>query len=106
MEPKQKLVEKYRNDGSSDKVNKLLSASHLLAIEQNNLIQEVSDILEAHGLLIGELKMLHTRFEEAANRYFNNFGMLIDGDAVRIDMWEDYDNFNKLFREWAKINDI
>ena len=105
MTPKQKLIDKYNSDGSSGRVNKLLSLSHLLAIEQNNLIQEASDILQEHRLLMGELKMLHTKFENAANDYFNNFGTLIKDDSVRLDMCDDYDSISKIIRSWGKIED-
>ena len=73
MKAKQALIQRAVKNGAIEKVNKLLSAAHILNCEANSLIEEASDILRENGLLIGELKKYHTDFVKCADRYFTEF---------------------------------
>lgn len=104
MKTKKEVIERFKSKGGLDRLNKILSAAHLLALEQNNLMMEAGDLCEDNGLLLGEIKMMRNRFEKEASRYFHSFGDLIDSDKVKLDMWGDLDDFDKSFRQWAKID--
>ena len=103
MKPKQQLVERARQSGAIDRMNYLLSASHILLCEANNLMEEAADLMLRHGLLMGELKQLHNRFTTAADRYFSEFGSMVITEQQKMDMFGDMDEFDEYFRKWAKL---
>lgn len=88
-----------------DRVNRLVSAAHLLNCEANGLIEETADILRDNGLLLGELKKLHSDFVKCADRYFREFAVMVADDRRKMDMFEDMDEFDRMFREWAKLEE-
>lgn len=102
MLPKKQIVERAFQNGTIDKVNQLLSAAHILNIEANNLIEWASDLLADEGLQLGTLKKYHSDFVRCADRYFSDFATLIHKDQG-MNMFKDVDEFDKIFREWAKI---
>ena len=79
MKPKKPLIARAQANGSIDRLNQLLSASHIL-------------LCEANGLL-----------EEAADRYFNEFASMIETEKQKMDMFEDMDGFDAYFRRWSKL---
>lgn len=102
MKAKKEIIQRAVNNGSMAKVNRLLSAAHLLNCEVNNLIEETADILRRNGLLIGELKKYHSDFLKCADRYFAEFATMVE-ENEKMNMFEDMDEFDRMFRKWAKI---
>jgi len=103
MKPKKQLIEAAIEDGSMDRMNMLLSAAHLLNCEANNLVDEAAEVMLKKGLLLGELKMKHNDFVRSADRYFKEFAMMITTNKTKMDMFSDLEEFDKSFREWAKV---
>lgn len=103
MKAKKTLIQRAVRNGAIDKVNRLLSAAHLLNCEANSLVEESNDILRENGLLVGELKKYHTDFVKCADRYFSEFAGLVTEDNKKMDMFTDMDEFDKWFRKWSKI---
>lgn len=103
MKPKKQLIARAEENGSIARLNQLLSASHLLLCEANSLLEEASDLMERNGLLLGELKQLHNRFTQSADRYFREFASMVTTDRQKMDMFRDMDGFDEWFREWAKL---
>ena len=103
MKPKKSLVDAAVKDGSMDRLNMLLSAAHLLNCEANSLIEEAADVMRAKGLLLGDLKKLHNDFLKSADRYFKEFSTLVGNDQSKMDMFEDLQSFDTVFRTWAKV---
>lgn len=103
MIPKKKLIDAAVKDGSMDRLNMLLSAAHLLNCEANSLVEEASDVMKAKGLLLGDLKKLHSDFIKCADRYFKEFSTLVVNDKSKMDMFGDLQSFDESFRAWAKI---
>ena len=103
MIPKKNLIEAAQADGSMDRLNQLLSASHILLCESNNLIEEASDLMNQHGLLLGMLKKRHNDLVKASDNYFSEFASMITTDKSKMDMFSDMDDFDEKFRRWAKI---
>lgn len=103
MRPKKQLIDRAQSNGSIDRLNQLLSASHILLCEANSLLEEAADLMERNGLLLGELKQLHSRFTKSADRYFCEFASMITTDKQKMDMFSDMDGFNEWFRKWAKL---
>lgn len=102
MIPKKKLIDIAVADGSMERMNMLLSAAHLLNCEANSLIEESADIMAKKGLLLGDLKKLHTNFVTAADRYFREFSTMVN-EKSKMDMFSDLEDFDKYFRKWAKV---
>lgn len=103
MKPKKSLIEAAQKDGSMDRLNQLLSASHILLCEANSLVEEASDLMLERGLMLGKLKQLHTRFVLSADAYFKEFASMITEEKSKMNMFGDMDSFDEYFRKWAKI---
>lgn len=103
MTPKKQLIARAEENGSIARLNQLLSASHLLLCEANSLLEEAADLMERNGLLLGELKQLHNRFTQSADRYFREFASMVTTDRQKMDMFRDMDGFDEWFRKWAKL---
>ena len=54
-------------------------------------------------MMIGEVKKMHNAFVKCADRYFNEFAKMIDNNNAGMDMFEDMESFDRVFRHWAKI---
>lgn len=102
MKPKRTLIEKSIDDGSMDRLNQLLSASHILLCESNNLVEEASDLMSERGMMLGLLKKRHNDLVKCADAYFKEFGAMITEDKSKMDMFGDLDDFDQSFRAWAK----
>ena len=81
----------------------LLSAAHILFAEASNIYGEAADIMRDNGLLLGELKMLQSRYEKAQDRYFCEFASMVDTEKSKMDMFMDLEDFDCKFREWADL---
>lgn len=102
MKPKKQLIEAAILDGSMDRLNQLLSATHILLCESNNLIEEASDLMAEKGMMLGMLKKRHNDLVKASDNYFKEFASMITTDKSKMDMFSDMDDFDKSFRAWAK----
>lgn len=103
MRPKKHLIEQAQANGSMDRLNLLLSASHILLCEANSLIGEASDLMSAQGLLIGMIKKKHGDLLRVSDAYFKEFASLITTEQSKMDMFGDMDDFDNKFRAWAKV---
>ena len=77
MRPKKHFIDCAQANGSIDRLNQLLSASHILLCEANGLLEEAADLMKRNGLLLGELKQLHNQFTNSADRYFREFASMV-----------------------------
>lgn len=103
MKPRKELIEQAQANGSMDRLNLLLSASHILLCEANSLIEEASDLMSEHGLLIGMIKKRHTDLIRVSDAYFSEFATLVNTEKSKMDMFSDMDDFDNKFRAWAKV---
>ena len=103
MTPKKSIIERAKEDGTLARVNKLLSAAHVLRCEAANIIGETADLLESRGLLMGELKKCHSDLDKVQDRYFSEFTKMVDTPQRGKDLFSDCDEFDKSFRKWAKL---
>ena len=103
MKPKKDLIKAAEADGSIDRLTSLLSAAHILNSEANMLVEEAADLMNAKGLLLGNLKRIHNSFVKSADMYFLEFSSLVETENSKMDMFRDMDDFDAKFREWAKL---
>lgn len=101
MRAKKAIIEKAIADGSMERLNKLLSGAHIMLCVSNNYVEEATQLLKERGLLLGELKKLHSNYLLHADRYFKEFASMVD--ESKMDMFKDMDAFDAIFREWSKI---
>lgn len=103
MKAKKTLIQRAVRNGAIDRLNQLLSASHILLCEANGLLEEAADLMARNGLMLGELKQLHNQFTKSADRYFREFADMVTTDKQKMDMFSDMDGFDEWFRKWAKL---
>lgn len=85
MKPKKDLIKAAEADGSIDRLNSLLSAAHILNCEANMLVEEAADLMNAKGLLLGNVKRLHNNFVKSADLYFLEFSSLVETEKSKMD---------------------
>ena len=103
MRPKEILIKKAIENGSVERLNILLSAAHILNCAANQYAEEAADLMDENGLLLGRLKQLHNNFIKSADLYFREFADMVFNDQTKMAMFQDMESFDKVFREWSKI---
>ena len=103
MKPKEILIKNAIANGSIERLNILLSAAHILNCTANQYAEEAADLMNSNGLLLGRLKQLHNNFLKSADMYFREFATMVFNEQTKMDMFSDMDSFDKVFREWSKI---
>ena len=103
MMPKKNLIERAKANGSIQRLNILLSAAHILNCESNSFLQEAAELMEQNGLMLGRLKQLHNSFIKSADNYFKEFASMVDTEESKMDMFNDMDSFDTIFRKWSKV---
>lgn len=103
MKPKEILIKNAIENGSIERLNILLSAAHILNCAANQYAEEAADLMAENGLLLGRLKQLHNNFIKSADMYFREFAGMVFNDQTKMAMFTDMESFDKVFREWSKI---
>lgn len=104
MDNKKAIIDKAKENGVLERVSMLLSAAYLLNSESSMLVEEASDVLSRNGMRMGEIKMFHQRFTKSADMYFNCFATMIKAAGQENAYFKDFDEFDKVFRKWAKLD--
>ena len=103
MKPKKELLERAREDGAAQRVNELISASYMLISEALLLQGEADDLLRKHGLVYGEVKQRANALQREFDKYFSCVKSMITEDTQKEAYFTDLDNFDKIFRKYAKL---
>ena len=103
MKPKDIFIKRAIANGSVERLNVLLSAAHILNCAANQYAEEAADLMAENGLLLGRLKQLHNNFIKSADMYFREFAGMVFNDQTKMAMFTDMESFDKVFREWSKI---
>jgi hypothetical protein len=103
MKPKEIFIKNAIENGSVERLNILLSAAHILNCTANQYAEEAADLMAKNGLLLGRLKQLHNNFIKSADMYFREFAGMVFNEQAKMAMFNDMDSFDKVFREWSKI---
>lgn len=105
MRPPKKLIERAKENGAIDRLNRLVSLAYLLQSVATNLHSEAEDLLRENGLLLGELKQDFNRLQAATDRYTRSFSaMVTDKDCAKA-YWHDFEELDAKLRSWAKIDE-
>lgn len=103
MKPKQNFIEAAIKSGAMDRINQLLSANQVLMGVSSRLTDEASELLQKYNLLMGPLKKRSNEVVKAFDMYFTEFGTMITEKGKIMDMHHDIDDFELVFKKWAKI---
>lgn len=66
-------------------------------------VQDISSGKGRYGLLLGIIKKKHGDLLRVADAYFKEFASLVTTEQSKMDMFSDMDDFDNMFRAWAKI---
>ena len=92
-------------NGTVERFNRLIAASQVLNSVTHSLIQEATEILQDNGLFTEGIAKEFRTYTHAADRYFNEFKKLVDGDDKARIMFQEIDWFENWFRIWAKLKE-
>lgn len=92
-------------NGMVERFNRLIAASQVLNSVTHSLIQEATEILKDNGLFTEGIAKECKTYNHAADRYFNEFKKLVDGDENAKIMFQEIDYFENWFRMWAKLKE-
>lgn len=101
MKPKKTIIERAINNGSLDRVNRLLSSTHVMVCVANGYAEEAQDLLKSNGLALGELKKAFNAYQKAADVYFKEFASMVTNEKMT--MFSDMEEVDNIFRAWAKL---
>lgn len=92
-------------NGTLERFNRLIAASQVLNSVTHSLIQEATEILQDNGLFTEGIAKECRTYTHSADRYFNEFKKLVDGDENAKIMFQEIDYFENWFRMWAKLKE-
>lgn len=101
----EELIQAAIDNGAMDRFNLLVSAAQILNSVTNSLITEASDLLTDNGLLTDGIADENRLYIKAADRYFKEFGKLVNNSEKAMDMFKDIEWFEDWFRMWAKLKE-
>ena len=101
----EELIQRAIDNGAMARFNLLISAAQILNSVTNNLISEASELLTDNGLLTDGIADENKLYIKAADRYFKEFGKLVNDSGKEMDMFKDIDYLENWFRMWAKLKE-
>jgi predicted nucleic acid-binding protein len=88
-------IKKATENGSIQRINELWSAVFQLNTLSNNMVDEISDVLELNKLRDGRLKQIHNNFIKAADRFFTEFNTMVKSPETKMEIFRDMDDFRE-----------
>lgn len=88
------------------KVAALLSAAHLLNTEAISLIDECDGLMDGHIRIVHDLKYNSKKLQFAFDQYVRTFNKLVKQPEAFKDLAADFEDFDKAFRKYAKLEDM
>ena len=102
MRPTKQHIERFRQAGGEARLNQLISAVYILTSESQVLMDEAADLLQDFGMKIGEIKRAHNLFQKHADAFAHIVASMILPEQSK-NFWTDYEEFDKMFRDWAVL---
>lgn len=106
MKAKKHLLDKAKRDGAAQRINELISASYMLISEALVLQSEADDTLRKYGLVYAEIKQRANALQREFDKYFSCVKSMITEDTQKEAYFTDLDNFDKVFRKYAKLENV
>ena len=106
MKAKKHLLDKAKQDGAAQRINKLISVSYMLISEALVLQSEADDTLRKYGLVYAEIKQRANALQKEFDKYVSCVKTRITDDAQKEAYFTDLGNFDKIFRKYAKLENV
>ncbi len=82
-ERKQEKIKRAEEEGVIDKATRILSAIYLLHSQSAVMYDDLDELLERHGLKLGNIKGLGTKLNMAFDKYFESLSRMIGRDQTQ-----------------------
>lgn len=88
------------------KVAALLSAAHLLNTEAISLVDECDSLMDSRIQLVRDLKWRSKKLQVAFDDYVREFNKLVNKPSAFNELAADFEDFDKAFRKYAKLENL
>lgn len=106
IEEGREILEKAKASGMFEKASQMISAVQILLCQANNMIGEVEDMFAEHRVVLDDIVTAQRQYYKAADKYFAEFGKIVDENKLGSVMFQDLDDFDNVFRVWAGLKQM
>jgi len=106
MPPKKKVLEAAIANGAMAKIDRLVSAAHILTEMGDWLMSEAEDTARENGLCIGEVKHAQNRYTSAHLNYVRLWRELVRGSGMTAERLDDFNHFLPYVARLLSVDDI
>lgn len=106
MEEGREIIEKAKASGMFERASQIISAVQILLCEANNMIGEVEDMFAEHSVVLDDIVTAQRQYYKAADKYFAEFGKIVDDNKLGNVMFKDIEDFDNVFRIWAGLKQM
>lgn len=106
MKAKKETIDKAIANGSFAKIDRILSASHILTEMSDYLTSEADDIARDNNLMLGEVKQMQTNYSKVHDRYCLFWRDLVRESNQIETRTVDFDHFLPIICRLLSLDDI
>lgn len=106
IEEGREILEKAKASGMFERASQMISAVQILLCQANNMIGEVEDMFAEHRVVLDDIVTAQRQYYKAADKYFAEFGKIVDENKLGSVMFQDLDDFDNVFRVWAGLKQM
>lgn len=106
IEEGHEILEKAKASGMFEKASQIISAVQILLCQANNMIGEVEDMFAEYRVVLDSVVVAQKQYYKAADKYFAEFGKIVDHNNKGNDMFADIQDFDNMFRVWAGLKEM
>lgn len=106
IEEGREILEKAKASGMFERASQMISAVQILLCQANNMIGEVEDMFAEHRVVLDDIVSAQRQYYKAADKYFAEFGKIVDENKLGSVMFQDLDDFDNVFRVWAGLKQM
>lgn len=104
--PNKKTIDKAIADGTLPKIDRILSAAHLLTCIADYYMQEAEDLTRGCGFCLGEVKQAQTAYTQHMERYNSLWTQLVSDSHMSRERTEDFDTFMPVITRLLQIGQL
>lgn len=104
--PNKKTIDRAIADGTLPKIDRILSAAHLLTCIADHYMQEADDLTRGCGFCLGEVKRAQTAYSQHMERYNALWTQLVKGSHMTHERTEDFDRFMPAFTRMLGLEQL
>lgn len=104
--PKKKVIGAAIESGAMDRINRLVSAAHILTEMADWIMSDAEDAARGAGLMLGDLKHVQTRYSAAHLAYVRIWRELVRGSGMSGQRLDDFMHFTPYVARMLSVDDI